>query len=194
MNAARHLQVGRRRAAQGRQPAAGRIGKRRRLQSPQLPGPEPSPELARKRVQGGQPHLERQDARRARPGEFVAHGRGGRLRGRRGSLRLQVGRHHRAGLPARLDIALGGEQRIRDFDRAPRHAQFLGQRPRGRNAVARLEGAVGDGAAESLIDLAVQGVGAAGRRDLGNRLDHGIVKNSFYGPSNYGMRCLPWLP
>ncbi|MNL62160.1 hypothetical protein D3C87_1861580 [compost metagenome] len=111
----------------------------------------------------------------------------------RGGLRLQVRRDDGAGLPARLDVAFGGQQGIRHFDRAARHAHFLGQGARRRNAVAGFEGALRDGAAKALIDLAVQRVGAVrGKRclGLGAAADHGIVQSSIYGSSNYGMAIL----
>lgn len=156
MDAARHLQIGGRCAAQRRQAAAGRIGQIPGLQAAQLPGAQPGPKLARKFVQRRQTHLERPQARRLAPAGAVAgrfwrdgHGR------RRRMLGLQIGRHHGAGLAARLDIAFRCQQRIRHFHCAARHAQLLGQRPRRRNAVARLERALGDGAAKALINLPV---------------------------------------
>ena len=91
-----------------------------------------------------------------------------RHRARDRHVRLEARRHDGAGLAARLDIALGRQQRIGRLDGASRQAQFLGQRARRGNAVARLQHAAGDGAAKAIVDLPVEGVGRRWiqRRDL----------------------------
>ncbi|MNV21249.1 hypothetical protein D3C71_1121800 [compost metagenome] len=193
MNAARHAQIGRYRNAQVGQAIRRRIRQVGRLQAAQLAGAQARPELARKGIQGRYAHLERQDAGRPMPAVLVVSRFDGRDNRGRGGLRLQVRRDDGAGLPARLDVAFGGQQGIRHFDRAARHAHFLGQGARRRNAVAGFQGALGDGAAKALIDLAVQRVGAVrGKRclGLGAAADHGIVQSSIYGSTNYGMANL----
>ena len=140
---------------------------------------QPCPDLSRKHIQGRQAHLERQNRIRTKAGRRdAAIGPGHRACD--GRSRLEARRHDGPCLAASLDVPLGGQQRISGLDRASCQTQFLGQRARRGNSVARLQHAAGDGAAKPIVDLAIKRFGRRWiqRRDLaGLRDGHGTPQD-----------------
>ena len=138
------------------------------------------PDLSRKRIQGRQTHLERQDRIRTKTGRSnAAVGLGHRACNRRS--RLEARRHDGPGLAAGLNVALGGQQGISRLDRASRQTQFLGQRACRGNAVTRLQQSAGNGAAKPIVDLPIERFGRRRiqRRDLAGFCDgHGLASSA----------------
>ena len=139
---------------------------------------EACPDLSRKRIQGRQAHLERQNrvwtkTRRSDAGIGLGH------RARHKRSRFEAWRHNGAGLAAGLNVALRGQQRISRIDSASRQTQLFGQRSCRGNAVTGLQHPASDGAAKPIVDLPVKGCGRLRiqRRDVA-RLRDG------HGPAN----------
>ena len=138
------------------------------------------PDLSRKRIQGRQTHLERQNRIWTKTGRSNA-AVGWRHRACNRRSRLEARRHDGPCLAAGLNVSLGSQQRIGRFNRASCQTQFLGQRACRGNAVTRLQHSAGNGAAKPIVDLAVKRCGRRWiqRRDLAGLCDaHGLANSA----------------
>ena len=135
------------------------------------------PDLSRKRIQGRQTHLERQNRIWTKTSRGnAAVGPGDRACNRRS--RLEARRHDGPGLAAGLNVSFSSQQRISRLNGASCQAQFLGQRTRRGNAVTRLQQSARNSTAKPIVDLAIERFGRRWiqRRDLAGLGDaHGLA-------------------
>ena len=120
--------------------------------------PEARPDLSRKRIEGRQAHLERQNRIRAKAHRGNA-AVGSRHRCCDGHSRLEARRHDGPCLAVSLYVPLGGQQRIGRLDRASCQTQFFGQRACRGNPVTRLQQPAGNGVTKPLVDLPIKRLG-----------------------------------
>src|SRR6185295_10949127 len=147
------------------------------------------PDLSRKRVQGRQAHLERQNriwTKPSRSNDAIGPGH----RACNGRSRLEAGRHNRPGLAAGLNVSLGSQQRVSRLNGASCQTQFPGQRTRRGDAVTRLQQSARNCAAKPIVDLAIKRFGRRWiqRRDLAGLRDaHGLAISASELKTDYAM-------
>ena len=143
-------------------------------------GRQRRPELAGKRIEGGQTHAERQDMLRrvARP---LLSGTGAAPERARDGTCGHVRRDHRSGRTARQQHAFAGEYRIGRFHRTACDTELTGKTARRRQAPSGGQRAGENGGPQARDDLPVNGTRGAWVQDDG-QVWHGPVSLQLFGP------------